>query len=215
VEADWRRKVEAKQQEAQRWKFMVDTASQNRQDDDDRTRELQIEVERLRLATRAHEYDVSQLRQQIERLTLDEETSRRQFSEQLKKISTLDHQVEEITATELQTRTHNKTLREELRKVQSSAALLDRQRGPGVGHWSSTTPDTNASLSSGSSRPSSSSRPESPITKSNDEDTNLEYLRNVILQFLEHKEMRADLVRVLSTILRFTPQETRRLIAKV
>lgn len=68
---------------------------------------------------------------------------------------------------------------------------------------------------------------------------NLEYLRNVILQFLENKEMRVSvigrvffraddplvsvrfgalqphLVRVLSIILHFTPQETRRLIAKV
>jgi hypothetical protein len=41
-----------------------------------------------------------------------------------------------------------------------------------------------------------------------------QYLRNVILQFLEHKEMRANLVRVLSVILHFTPQETRRLVAK-
>jgi hypothetical protein len=83
------------------------------------------------------------------------------------------------------------TLREELRKVQSSAALLDRQRGPGVGYWGSTSaPDVNAPLSPVSPRPPGASRPESPITKSNDEDVNLEYLRNVILQFLEHKEMR-------------------------
>jgi chromosome segregation ATPase len=72
VEAEWRRKVEAKQQEAQRWKSMVDTASQNRQEDDDHTQELQKEVERLRLATRTHECDVSQLRQQIERLSSEE-----------------------------------------------------------------------------------------------------------------------------------------------
>jgi len=72
VDAEWRRKVEAKQQEAQRWKSMVDTVSQSRQDDDGGTQELQIEVERLRLATRTHEYDTSQLRRQIERLTLEE-----------------------------------------------------------------------------------------------------------------------------------------------
>jgi hypothetical protein len=83
------------------------------------------------------------------------------------------------------------TLREEMRKVQSSAALLDRQRGPGVGYWSSAdTPDVNASSSSVSSRSPGASRPDSPFTKSNDEDMNLAYLRNVILQFLEHKEMR-------------------------
>lgn len=74
--------------------------------------------------------------------------------------------------------------------MQSSAALLDRHRGPGVGYWSSATPDVNDSLSSAPSRPSSSSRAESPVMKSKDEELNLEYLRNVILQFLEHKEMR-------------------------
>lgn len=72
VEAEWRQKVEAKLQEAQKWKSIVDTASQNRQDDDDRTQGLQGEVERLRLATRAQEYDVSQLKRQIERLTQEE-----------------------------------------------------------------------------------------------------------------------------------------------
>ena len=72
VEAEWRQKVEAKLLEAQKWKSVVDTASQNQQDDDDRTQGLQVEVERLRLATRTHEYDVSQLKQEIERLTLDE-----------------------------------------------------------------------------------------------------------------------------------------------
>jgi len=72
VEAEWRRKIEAKQQEAQRWKSVVDTASQNRQEDDGHTQELQKEVERLGLATRTYEYDVSQLRRQIERLTSEE-----------------------------------------------------------------------------------------------------------------------------------------------
>ncbi|POW17945.1 hypothetical protein PSTT_00150, partial [Puccinia striiformis] len=38
---------------------------------------------------------------------------------------------------------------------------------------------------------------------------NFEYLRNTLLQFLEHKEMRPHLVRVLGVILHFTPQEIR------
>lgn len=129
----------------------------------------------------------------------------------------------------------NQVLREELRKVQSSAALLDRQRNPGVGYWSSSRPDGShenlVSPSPASPPPTSSPRSSSPAPSGNDEDINLEYLRNVILQFLEHKEMRVrqeqssesliltsfqpNLVRVLSIILRFTPQETRRLIAKV
>ena len=72
VEAEWRRKVEAKVQEAQRWKSMVDTASQSRQVDDDRMQGLQAEMEGLRLAARTRDHEVSQLGEQIERLTLEE-----------------------------------------------------------------------------------------------------------------------------------------------
>lgn len=86
------------------------------------------------------------------------------------------------------------TLREELRKVQSSAALLERQRNPGVGYWTARSepaaPDVRTSVSS----TSSDSRVASPAPTSpkNEEEVNLEYLRNVILQFLEHKEMRVS-----------------------
>ncbi|CAH7688002.1 hypothetical protein PPACK8108_LOCUS22887 [Phakopsora pachyrhizi] len=40
-------------------------------------------------------------------------------------------------------------------------------------------------------------------------EVNFEYIRNTLLQFLEHKEMRPHLVRVLGVILHFTPQEIR------
>ena len=85
----------------------------------------------------------------------------------------------------------SQTLREELRKVQSSAALLEKQRNPGVGYWASKDAngtDSRTSISSNSDRPSGAT---SPVNEPKaEEDVNLEYLRNVILQFLEHKEMR-------------------------
>jgi len=81
----------------------------------------------------------------------------------------------------------SQTLREELRKVQSSAALLDRQRNRGVGFWSSrsdsTPPEPSGTPSPPSGRPSTS---DSPSSGDKEEEVNLEYLRNVILQFLEH-----------------------------
>ena len=91
---------------------------------------------------------------------------------------------------------YGQTLREELRKVQSSVALLEKQRGPGVGYWASrneSTPDVRSPTSSVSdliAKENSSSRPSSPSTVKSDEEVNFEYLRNVIMQFLEHKEMR-------------------------
>ena len=93
------------------------------------------------------------------------------------------------------------TLREEMRKVQSSAALLERQRNPGVGYWTSRqesgSTDVRTLASSNSSNVPSRScspQPTAPSHTANEEDVNLEYLRNVILQFLEHKEMRVSVV---------------------
>ena len=43
----------------------------------------------------------------------------------------------------------------------------------------------------------------------------VQYLRNVIIQFLENPHMRRQLVQVLSVILHFTPQELRRLNSKL
>jgi chromosome segregation ATPase len=129
------------------------------------------------------------------------------------KITALEEQLEEIRSHEAQLKTSNKvwiihasvgpdfltlpsqTLRDELRKVQSSVARFERQRAPGVGYWSaSRTTSSNevngrTSLSSTDlNSPSSPRLDGTPLP--NEEDVNLEYLRNVILQFLEHKEMR-------------------------
>lgn len=99
------------------------------------------------------------------------------------------------------------TIREELRKVQSSAALLEKQRNPGVGYWaarSESTADLRSPRSSVSDLPSqeTSSRPGTPTASRSDEEVNVEYLRNVIIQFLEHKEMRVCLPSILFQYLR-------------
>lgn len=44
-----------------------------------------------------------------------------------------------------------------------------------------------------------------------DEEINLEYLRNVIVKFLESKSTRAQLIPVLTMMLKFTPDEVKRL----
>ncbi len=122
--------------------------------------------------------------------------------------------------------------------MQSSVALLEKQRNPGVGYWASRNESTSELRSPRSSvsdlARETPSRPSTPTATKSDEEVNFEYLRNIIMQFLEHKEMRVSthpcalqvdcetdvhrqphLVRILSTILHFTPQETRRLISKV
>ena len=125
------------------------------------------------------------------------------------KISALEQNVEESRSREAQLRLNNKvglcrcissdelftfyqTIREELRKVQSSAALLERQRNPGVGYWSNSSTETRTSISSDPPSRVASPVPAPSAQPVNDEEINLEYLRNVILQFLENKEMRVS-----------------------
>ena len=82
-------------------------------------------------------------------------------------------------------------LREELRKVQASVILLERQRNPRVGPWNASLVDTDKNVtSSGPSHP--------PLSEPTLEgDVNYQYLRNIILQFLEHKDMRVSHIKFL------------------
>ena len=103
--------------------------------------------------------------------------------------------------------------------------MRDDQRNKGVGYFASYSGDSPSQVSSpplhatdanGSMSSSISLANESQRTSlSNDEALNFEYLRNVILQFLDRPEMRPHLVSVLGLILHFTPAEQRRLAAKV
>jgi hypothetical protein len=76
--------------------------------------------------------------------------------------------------------------------VQASASLLEQQRVTGVSYWIilNEIADVHTWLES----PAVSARTGSPAlgspSQSKDEDVNIEYLRNVVLQFLEHPDMR-------------------------
>ncbi|KZW00629.1 hypothetical protein EXIGLDRAFT_604026 [Exidia glandulosa HHB12029] len=200
-----------------------------------REREKKIgELEALNASLRQEMDDVrsevAKLQDALEARKELEASLRHEITDFQSRIDAMAEQADDLRSKESQIRATNKTLRDELRKVQQSAALLERQRHPGVGYWSGKGQPSNGSPGNGGDSPVAlrasessevlsppgSPRPSSPaVSQRSEEDVNIEYLRNVILQFLEHKEMRPNLVRVLSTILRFTPQETRRLIAKV
>lgn len=59
-------------------------------------------------------------------------------------ISSLQSQLEDAKNLSTQLRSANKTLRDELRKVQSSVNLMERSRNPGVGYWSANANPGNA-----------------------------------------------------------------------
>ncbi|KAJ3895013.1 hypothetical protein GG344DRAFT_39792 [Lentinula edodes] len=222
-DAEWSRKLREKNQEMEKLSTRLGTAIQSKAQDHGLVENLKVEISHLQQQIQISQNEVSRVRMQIAQLKENENTFNTHETEMETKIKVLEQKLEEGKSRESQLRSNNKTLREELRKVQSSAALLERQRNPGIGYWTSrsesTAVESSDSVNSSSSSPpagrtSSDNARESPVKKE-DEEVNLEYLRNVILQFLEHKEMRPNLVRVLSIILHFTPQETRRLVAKV
>ncbi|PSS37549.1 hypothetical protein PHLCEN_2v565 [Hermanssonia centrifuga] len=217
-EAELSKKLSQKTKEVDELKAIVNSSSKEHEQEQENVISLQEEMERLKAEIKAHQSVIAELGARTEEMAEGETVAQSQVLELNSRITGLQQQIEESKAREAQIRAHNKTLREELRKVQSSAALLERQRNPGAGYWASK-PDGQPEMRSQASSSSDltrdmSSRPNSPSAGRSDEEVNYEYLRNVILQFLEHKEMRPHLVRILSTILRFTPQETRRLVAK-
>ncbi|KAJ7169956.1 hypothetical protein C8R46DRAFT_1349891 [Mycena filopes] len=214
-EAQWSRKLRDKVRENDDLKQALGSTTKSRELDEGVVEKLKDQIKLLQEEARLHAMQVADLRAQSASLEDVESLTKAQETETGAKIHALEQLIEEAKSREVQLRTSNKTLREELRKVQSSAALLERQRNPGVGYWTSksdsSAPESRTSISS-------DSRVRTPppgAPQQQEEEVNLEYLRNVILQFLEHKEMRPNLVKVLSIILHFTPQETRRLVAKV
>ncbi|KAJ3546976.1 hypothetical protein NM688_g5452 [Phlebia brevispora] len=216
-EAEFSKKLQEKVKEIEQLKTVVNASAKDQQEEKNVVVSLRTEIITLKEQAQAYEQAIEELRAEVGKVTEVENAAQTQFTEANARIIALRQQLEEHKAREAQARAHNKTLREELRKVQSSAALLERQRNPGLGYWAAKSEGTEARspTSSVSDLIKESPRPSSPSTSMSDEEVNFEYLRNVILQFLEHQEMRPHLVRILSTILHFTPQETRRLVAKV
>ncbi|KAF5375140.1 hypothetical protein D9758_000209 [Tetrapyrgos nigripes] len=211
---EWTRILREKKRETEELKQMLGSATKSKEQDEDVVGELRAQVARLQEEIQSNQTRISQLTTQLSQFQDVENSNQSKETELTSKIEQLERTVEEGKTRESQLRANVKTLREEIRKVQSSAALLDRQRNRGVGYWSSRNDGHPPEASNVSSPPSGRSSTSDPPAKEQEE-VNLEYLRNVILQFLEHKEMRPSLVKVLSVILHFTPQETRRLIAKV
>ncbi|KAI0660441.1 hypothetical protein C8Q70DRAFT_913478 [Cubamyces menziesii] len=219
-EAHWSKKFAERAKEVEDLKALVSLSQRSKEEESEGVQALHAEIEALKTEIRSYQTQVSDLRDQLVKAAeVEVSAATAHLAEISSKAADLQQYVDESKNREAQLRTQNKTLREELRKVQSSVALLEKQRNPGVGYWASRNESTSEIRSPRSSvsdlARETPSRPSTPTAVKNDEDVNFEYLRNVILQFLEHKEMRPHLVRILSTILHFTPQETRRLVAKV
>ncbi|KAF7339405.1 GRIP domain-containing protein [Mycena sanguinolenta] len=180
-EAQWSRKLREKVRENDELKQVLGSATKNRELDEGIVDKLNDQIKLLQEEIRLHQAEAATLRAQAASFEDVESSTKAQETETIVKIHALEQLVEETKSREAQLKISNKTLREELRKVQSSAALLERQRNPGVGYWTSkepVTPETRTSISSSSDSRGASPAP--PTSPKHEEEVNLEYLRNVI-----------------------------------
>ncbi|KXN89967.1 Laminin subunit alpha-2 [Leucoagaricus sp. SymC.cos] len=217
-EAEWSRKLKARGAEIEELKQSLGNSTKSQEKEEGTVAELKAELQKKFREIQGLGRQLADVSSTCSRLESSQASAQNAASDLQAKIIALEKQLEESKAKEKQYRQTNKTLREELRKVQSSVALLEKQRNPGVGYWTTRTSESSPSDTAATTPTVNSPRVGSPAPQPADpksEEVNLEYLRNVVLQFLEHKEMRPNLVRVLSIILHFTPQETRRLMAKI
>nr|XP_018262225.1 uncharacterized protein I303_05241 [Kwoniella dejecticola CBS 10117]OBR84383.1 hypothetical protein I303_05241 [Kwoniella dejecticola CBS 10117] len=239
IEEEWSLKLQERLRELEKLRRTIQEKDMDFNDSLRGLKERELRIENSEEKVKALEKELFRLKSKIEdgkgdiQTALDAERSAKDEVSSLNtQIHTLQSQLDDSKSHITQLKSTNKTLREEMRKLQSSVQLMERQRNPGVGYWSGTPVPVPArsSVSSPSpalppgamESPGTSTGTNTPtgtgqgdVKKQDEEEVNLEYLRNVILQFLEHKEMRPNLIRVMSVILRFTPQELRRLNAKL
>jgi len=212
-EAEWSNKLKEKVKELEEYKRRLGTTAKSREDETKTIAALKTELLQSQDLVKVLQMRVLEIPQLQSRLDELDARLREQEEESKVKATVYEKQTEEAKVREGQLRANikvrfvllskdtfnffHKTLRDELRKVQSSAALLEKQRNPGVGYWTSkvaaegnVTTDSQVSISSPSSGGQSRPGSPSPSSAKGEEEVNIEYLRNVILQFLEHKEMR-------------------------
>ncbi|KAG0036875.1 hypothetical protein BGZ82_003498 [Podila clonocystis] len=169
----------------------------------------------------ALELDMCKLKELNEKIELDLSTEKSLVQDQ----KALEQQAEECKNRECHLRTLNKTLKDEVRKLQKQIPGYSPQPSPSLhspytsGFPATPMPGNVAANGTGPRAMSMSSLATPPSTprfsrplfqNAPDEDVNIEYLKNVMLNFMEHKERRIQLVPVVAQMLRLTPEETKR-----
>ncbi|KAH9813122.1 hypothetical protein DFH28DRAFT_930307 [Melampsora americana] len=141
---------------------------------------------------------IIQLTKELQKIKLESST-------QASQIESLEKALKESQERESSIRSQAQSLKDELRKVQSGVLSNENLRSKGVGYFAnfSNTDSTSSPLSNPSKESTSNRSSQSPLRGSHDStqpdlpsathdeaELNFEYLRNTLLQFLEHKEMR-------------------------
>ncbi|KAJ2959695.1 hypothetical protein NQZ79_g4828 [Umbelopsis isabellina] len=118
--------------------------------------------------------------------------------------------IEDVKGREGHLRLLNKTLQDEIRKLSRPNSAASTQISPAS--------RSETHIASDSSSPSdrmSFSIPRKLSSGGTPPEVNTEYLKNIMIKFIEDKRTRSQLIPVLATMLNFTPEETHRLQSKV
>lgn len=245
TEESMARKLQEKLREVERMRAEVARRDTENGEETQRREERQQRMDRAESLNRSLQEKVSALEMLLgeakadnARVKDDEATTKELLADQTRRATDLEARLEDLSAKESQLRASNKTMREELRKVQAGILLSERSRGSGVGYFSSFSSSTSnaaspnastANLADGLRSPpltgarsqtmsrsstdaagtngTSQGGPPSATsalgpaagpgpTQTSEEALNFEYIRNVILQFLEHKEMRVSVMQL-------------------
>ncbi|OXG18747.1 hypothetical protein C366_02856 [Cryptococcus neoformans Tu401-1] len=243
LEEEWAAKMQERVKELEKMRRVLLDKEKEHARSLEGLRERESRIQEVEQKTRELEAEISRMKLRVEEVEGDKAVASESERTAREELSSLQHELVDLHSQLDDSKSHisflkstNKTLRDEMRKIQSSVQLMEKQRNPGVGYWAAAagqrssmvnSPMSNVNVDSPalgrksveSIRTTAGTEIGSELGESKrtpeEEDVNLEYLRNVILQFLEHKEMRPNLIRVMSVILRFTPQELRRLNAKL
>ena len=240
------KKLQEKLREVEKLRREIEWRDAENGEETQRREERQHRMDRAESANRSlqdklHTFELllHETKEENDHLKEDKTTAQDLSNDQHRRISELEGRNEELQNKEVQLKSNNKTLREELRKIQSGILLSEKSRNPGVGYFSNFSTSSNSSpakpfpaspVSPLSPSPSGKNgTPTKSITTNGDhhyhqngstglDDTkahrhapsistssisdgenadtqaalNFEYIRNVILQFLEHKEMRVS-----------------------
>ncbi|OZJ03013.1 hypothetical protein BZG36_03975 [Bifiguratus adelaidae] len=205
-----RKEIEELTSERQRVRDDLSEARRRIQASEDEIDTLKHQADNLKEDAEAKEASVKKLEHELKIV-------QQRVEELNQDISTKDQALEEAKMRESHLKTLNKfaaqTLKDEVRKIsrplQVEKPSFDNSR-PQSPSINSDTPPSHTP----SPRPNRVMSPPStptlhPYTR--EDEINLEYLRHVLLKFLENKATRPQLVPVIATIMKFTPDEAKRL----
>ncbi|CED84426.1 hypothetical protein [Phaffia rhodozyma] len=143
TEEEWSRNVQERSAEVDRLRGVLEAkereyeeAVRGRRGRDEKVGELERVVDELGAELGREKRRGKEIGDKVGKIMEEEASAREEIKDFTTKVESLYSSLNDSKAQIQALRQTNRTLKDELRKVQSSAFLLEKQRNPGVGYWS-------------------------------------------------------------------------------